>query len=244
MTRECVDEFLAENEKIAQAIKRIAENYSVADFVKVAEPVRAYVQDSENKKVDHISGCICNIRKGYLHLDMDSVEGRLTREYLEYLMEILTEKEEIEKVFYIVAYHYLTMLKQLGYQLTAASNAPFYLFGEEMCPLAKKNYKILYEKMEGNLFALVSHLYEDDLLYYNKVYRECGYSHHATKHFSLIENMVGFVHAVNRYEFDYEFEKALDVFIFKYRAIFTNQRLHVYMYREDREKVVSELVDV
>ena len=56
--------------------------------------------------------------------------------------------------------------------------------------------------------------------------------------------MVGFVYVVSRYEFDYEFEKVLDIFVFKYRAIFTNQRLHVYMYREDREKVVSELVDV
>ena len=38
MTKESVDEFLAENERFAQNIKRIAENYSMADFVKVSEP--------------------------------------------------------------------------------------------------------------------------------------------------------------------------------------------------------------
>lgn len=38
VTKESVDEFLAENERIAQNIKRIAENYSMTDFVKVSEP--------------------------------------------------------------------------------------------------------------------------------------------------------------------------------------------------------------
>ena len=138
------------------------------------------------------------------------------------------------------------MLKQLGYKLTSDynSNAPFPFHGDEMSPLAKSNYKKLYEKMDRELYTVINHFWEEDLIYYNKVYREFGYSHHATKHFSLIENMVGFVHAVSRYEFDYEFEKALNLFVFKYRAIFTNQRLHMYMYREDREKVVNELVDV
>lgn len=168
----------------------------------------------------------------------------MKNEYLEYLMSILLANEEADKVFYIVAYHYLTMLKQLGFQLTVANNVPFPFIGAEMSPLAKSNYKKLHEKVESNLYTLVSHLYEDDLTYYNKAYRECGYLHHATKHFSLIENMVGFVHAVSRYEFDYEFEKALNLLVFKYRAIFTNQRLHMYMYRENREKIIRELVDV
>ena len=184
MTKEYVDEFLDKNEKISQDIKRISENYSIADFVKVTEPVREYVQGSKNTKVECISGCICNIRKGQLRLDIDSVESRLMSEYLDYLMNILMVQEEIDKVFYIVGYHYLTMLKQLGYQLTVGKDAPFPFWGKEMSTLAKNNYKNLYEKKEGKLYSIINYFREDDLCFYNNVYRECGYSYHATKHFS------------------------------------------------------------
>ena len=244
MTKECVDEYLAKNEKIAQDIKRIAERYLISDFVKVTKPIQEYLQDNEYMKVERINGCLCNIRKRHLRLDMDSVESRLMKEYLEYIMNILTTKEDIDKVFYIVAYHYLTMLKQLGYQLTSAKEAPFPFWGNEMSPLAKKNYKCLQEIMDGRLDYVISYFSEEDLQLYNNAYRECGDSYHATKHFSLIEHIVGFVQVVDKYNFDYELTKVLDVFVLNYRAIFTNKRLHMYMYKEEREEVVRELVDM
>lgn len=39
MTKECIDDFLAKNESVAQDIKRIAENYLIADFVKTEKVI-------------------------------------------------------------------------------------------------------------------------------------------------------------------------------------------------------------
>lgn len=245
-TKESIDAYFSENDQFVQRIKRISENYSVADFVKVTESIRAYLQKESPAKVDTISGCIYNIRKGYLRLNIESVESRLTNEYLDYLLDVLKIKGDVDVVFYIVAYHYLSLVKQLGYCLTGDnnSNASFHFFGEEMSVSAKKNYERLHEMYNGRLYSILNYINEDDLIYYNKFYRKCGYTHHATKHFSLIENLDGFAPVVNRYEFDHEFEKALNLFIFKYRAIYTDEKLHLYMYPEMKEKVISELVDL
>lgn len=246
MTKESIDEFLSNNETIAQNIKKISENYSISDFVKVSKIIRDCIQNNTDTKVDMITGCIYNIREGYLRLDNESVENRLTREYLDYLLEILMIKENVDKVFYIVAYHYLALAKHLGYRLTATYNsvAPFPFHGTEMSALARRNYQNLQKTVEDRLFFVFNDFSEEDLKYYNNIYTECGYSYHATKHFSLIENLEGFVPVVSRYAFDYEFVKVLNVFIFKHRAIYTDEQLHVYIYRETKEKVINELVDV
>lgn len=246
MTKEVIDDFLSENEQLKQRIKRISQNYSISDFVKATEIIRDYIQNKESENVHGIWGCLYNIRKGYLRLDIESVESRLTNEYLEYLREILMSEEDIDKVFYIVAYHYLTLAKQLGYQLTGANNhdAPFSFMGDEMSPFAETNYKKLCKIFDDRLFGIVNYFNKEDLIYYNKVYRELGYTHHATKHFSLIEYLEGFAYVLSSYEFDFEFEKALELFIFRYRAIYTEERLHLYMRREVKDKVISKLVDV
>lgn len=246
MRKEIIDEFFTNNEEIKQRIKRISENYTVSDFVKVTEDVRDYMQNKDASGVDGVYGCIYNVRKGYLRLNIESVESRLTNEYLDYLKDILKANEEIDKAFYIVAYHYLTLTKQLGYVLTATNNsdAPFPFIGEEMSPLGKNNYLNLCEILNGRCFSIVNYIGEDDLKYYNSVYRECGWYYHSTKHFSLIEELEGFVKMVSRCEFDYEFEKVLNLFVFKYRAIYTGERLHSYISREKEEKVISNLVDI
>lgn len=246
MTRESIDEFLSKNEQIAQRIRRISEEYALSDFVKVVELVRERLKNSTASTLNCIFGCIYDIRKGHLRINVESVESRLTNEYLEYLLRILEREEVSDKVFYIVAYHYLTLAKQLGYQLTATHNsaAPFRFVGNEMCTLAKKNYAKLQELFDEGVFAVLNYFDEEDIKYYNKIYSECGYNHHAVKHFSLIENMMGFASIVSRYKFEYEFKKVLDLFVFHYRAIYTDERMHSYMYQETKEKVIRELVDI
>ena len=246
MTKEVIDDFLSENEQLKQRIKRISQNYSISDFVKATEIIRDYMQNKESENVHGIWGCLYNIRKGYLRLDIESVESRLTNEYLGYLREILMSEEDIDKVFYIVAYHYLTLAKQLGYNLTAErnDNAPFPFDGDEMSPFAEENYKKVKKVLGYRLFRIFKRFDKDDLIFYDKVYREFGYFHHATKHFSLIEYLEGFAYVLSTYEFDFEFEKALELFIFRYRAIYTEERLHLYMHREVKDKVISKLVHV
>lgn len=85
---------------------------------------------------------------------------------------------------------------------------------------------------------------EKDLVYYNTIYRECGYHHHATKHFSLIKYIVGFDELVSKYEFDFEFEKILDLFVFRYKAIYATDRLSPYMYSDVIEKIKTSLIDI
>lgn len=42
------------------------------------------------------------------------------------------------------------------------------------------------------MFGIVNNFTKEKLIYYNKVYRERGYTHYATKHFSLFEYFEGF----------------------------------------------------
>lgn len=246
ITKEVIDDFLADNEQIKQNIKRISDNFFLSDFVKVTEEVRDYLQNRDSSTIKCISGCLYNIRKEQFVLDIESVERRLTDEYLDYLFELLKTKENIDKVFYVVAYHYLTLAKHLGYQLTADrnDNARFPFDGDEMSPYAEDNYKKVKEILDDRLFRIFKRFSKDDLIFYNNVYCEFGYSHHATKHFSLIEHLEGFAYVLSAYEFDLEFEKVLELFIFRYRAIYTSERLYLYMRREVKNKVISNLVDV
>lgn len=140
----------------------------------------------------------------------------------------------------------MTLAKQLGYQLTAYNNdsACFPFEGDKLYPLAEENYKKVHKIFNDNSIRIFRHFSKDDLMFYNKIYRELGYTHHATKHFSLIEYLEGFVYVLSRYEFDYEFEKALELLIFRYRAVYTSERMHLYMRREVKDKVISKLVDV
>lgn len=236
MTKECIDDFLTKNESVVQNIKRLAEKYSVEDFVKAEKLILEYFETGVSLENQRISGCIYNVRNNSFRLNIESVESRLTIEYMEFLHDILTTREEIDKVFYILAYHYLTLCKQLGYQLTVADNAPFPFFGKRMSPLAKANYNSFKKIFEDRLYGVARCFDEDDLVYYNQCYRECGDHHHACKHFSLLKELVGFEFVVSKYEFCYEFERALNLFVFQYRAIYTTERLHMYMDREAKER--------
>jgi len=246
MTRKMIDDFLAKHEGTARQIKRISENYSISDFVKVTESVRGYFQNDDSVNVEGIYGCIYDIRRRDLRLYVESVEQRLTKEYLDYLIDIIKDDEEIDRVFYIVAYHYLSLCKQLGFDLTATQkdNVPFPVWGEEMSPLAKDNYEKIKKLHTERVHRLIPYFSKEDIMYYSDVYQNCGYSHHAVKYFSLIELLVGFNSIVGRMNYDYEFEKILDVFVFRYRAIFTGERLHIYLAREEKSKVISNLVDI
>lgn len=240
MTKECIDKFLMKEESIAREIKNIAENYTIEDFVKAEKTIQEYFETGIEPENVRIEGCIYDIRKGYFRLNIESVEQRLTIEYMEFLMDLLTMQEEIDKVFYIVAYHYLSLCKQVGYQLTEANNAPFPFLGDKMSPLAKTNYRSYQKIVDDRLYQVVRHFSESDLSYYNYCYRECGYHHHACKHYSLLQELVSFEFVVDRYEFRYEFERALKLLVFQYRAIYTTERLHIYIGPETKERIAKK----
>ena len=45
-------------------------------------------------------------------------------------------------------------------------------------------------------------------------------------------------------EFDCEFEKMLDLFVFRYKAIYSTDRLRPYMFTDEKEKIKKELMDI
>ena len=49
---------------------------------------------------------------------------------------------------------------------------------------------------------------------------------------------------VSRYDFDDEFERRLDLFVFRYKIIYTTEFLFVYMDRETKEKVINSLINL
>ena len=246
MLREEIDEFLNLHKDIAATIERISKQYVLSDFVKADEACKQYFENKDESNIGEIHGCLYNEREKRLRLDIESPDSRLTIEYMELLTDVISIKEDINKVFYIVAYHYLTLCKQLGYKLTEADRAPFPFMGPEMSPLAKRNYKKYEEFAESRLDGIVYFFSEEELLYYNTIYRECGYHHHATKHFSLIGYLLDLNHTVNinRYRFDYGFDQILDAFVFRYKAIYTVERLGKYMFPDTKERIMKSLADI
>ena len=227
--KESIDSFLMNNEEIAKGIKNLAKNYYVSDFVKVQKTCKEYFETGKELGKNELYGCIYNERDDEFRLNIESPERRLTNEYLEFLHEILLDDNVFDKVFYIVAFHYLSLGKHMGYRLTTANNVPFPVESKrEIFPLGKRNLKKLEEIREDSLFDVVRCLRESDILYYYNMYSEFGYHHHATKHFSLLAYLNDFDLMADRYDFEYKVGDAIDLFVFRYKAVFTKDKLGLY----------------
>jgi hypothetical protein len=55
---------------------------------------------------------------------------------------------------------------------------------------------------------------------------------------------MGFDNIISKYEFDNRFEQMLDLFVFRYKAIYTTEQLGRYMYSDVKEKIKKSLVDI
>jgi len=239
MTKEYIDSILKENEDIANDIKRIAEHYTLSDFVKAPQNVWDHFVKSEFFD-NHIGWYIYDNRNDYLCMYSENTGYRLTSEYANFLRHLLNNYKAVDTVFYIVAYHYLSLGKQLGYDLTGDHYSRFPFFGDKMSPLAQKRYKKLQIIHNDNdLYDTIKSFDEKDLNYYNHFHRIIDCYHHATKYFSLLNYLIHFDSFTKKYEFHRRFEDALDLFIFRYKIIFTDQLIHSYTERE----IIDSLVD-
>lgn len=244
MVREEIDQFLKDNQEIAREIEKIATKYTMTDFVKVGRECKDYFDNEGELEGAGIYGCLYNQREDHMLLDMDDVERRLVHEYMEFLYKIIKENDDTDKVFYIVAFHYLSLCKEIGYDLTESDRAPFPFLGEKISPLGKSNFEKYKEILNGGFINILSCIGIDDLAYYNKIYRNCGYHHHATKYFSLINFEIRSSCLISRYEFDYEFKRKLDIFVFRYKGIYTTERLWTYTDSETKKRVKESLTNI
>lgn len=243
--KESIDSFLIAHKDVAEEIKILAKNYSVSDFIQVTTTCKDYFKGGKRPENRTISGCIYDIRGDNFRLDIESAESRMTCEYLDFVVDAFRDNEIENKVFYIVAYHYLALGKHLGYNLTGRNGAPFTVFEDgAVSPRGKRHLEELQKICEGELYSLVKYLSEADILYYNTFYSSYGYHHHATKHFSLLADLDVFNLMVRKHEFKCQVRYAIDLFVFRHKAIFTTDRLRSYTSGDDIEKIRKNLVNI
>lgn len=243
--KQMIDDYLKGHKEITVDIKKIADNYQLNDFVKVDKLSKTYFNGEKlPDDVSGIYGCLFSERENRLLLYTDGPESRLVNEYMELIREAVSVKDRSNSVFYIIAFHYLTLCKEWGYLLTEAQYAPFTFLEKEISPRAKHIYEKYLEICDNDLSGLICYLSMDDLRYYNSIYREFGYYHHATKYFSLLNYMIGTENITNRLRLDDVLEKLLDVFIFRYKAIYTTEYLGIYTNSDTRKKVIESLINI
>lgn len=244
MTREDIDIFLKSEPEIHDKIRKIAENYSISDFIKMDKSIGHRLAIKSEYDEDTIYCCIYNVKNNMLLLDTDSVERRLASEYFDFLFEIFKTDETVNNIlFYIVAYHYLCMCKQIGYDFTSSDNALFFMSGDKLLPRAVTNLNRLHDMYNEGFDEVIEFITEEDLLYFNNILRNCGWHHHSVKHFSLLLELLRYKMPINKVYFNDAVEKALDLFVFRYKAIFTTKRMFIYMIPDERNEIIENLVD-
>ncbi len=187
---EIIDDFLQNEKDACNFLDKIAKMYRLCDFVLVDKNTKEYLISGKNNGFEFSYRCIYNNRVKSLYLNTDRVEDRLASNYMDFLWDVLTLKEEENKVKYILAYHYLEMLMQLAYMLTISSESLFTFGGTEMMPMGEKKYA-LYENVKyGELHDMVPYISKDRLAEYTRIFYQYNYSDSRTKHYSLMEYLL------------------------------------------------------
>ena len=242
---EIISEFLQNEKRENDFIDKLAGTYTLNDFVLVDMDIKSVLEDENTDGFESIYGCMYCCRGRYLNLDIDSVEHRLTNMYLDFLWNVLAMEDEKEKVRYILAFHYLGMLEQLAFQLTVSSGAPFHSWGEELSHIGKQLYDSYKEVREGRLRDLIPYVSEEGIRKYNRIFYQYRYSYHNAKHYSLLEYKLNRERIMGtEWEVEEGFIDMIDLFLFRYKAIFVTERLSAFMPTATREKVIESLVEV
>ena len=172
MTKEIIDTFLDNNNAIKNSIKNISKNYTLNDFVLFSDVARDHFKRRNGADMAPVYGCICGVRDRSLRVDVDSVESRLTIEYLQLISELLEAHDEIDIVYYIVAYHYLTLCEEVAFEYTIANYAIFPFCGRDLSPLAKRRLKEYHKIQDGDFYRLMECIDEENLMYFNHIFDE------------------------------------------------------------------------
>ncbi len=242
--KEIIDDFLLNEKKTCSFLDKLVEKYKLSDFVMVNSAIKEYLAGGEIQDIEKMQGCICLWHEKQFNLEFDSVERRLNWNYLDFLWMVLQLKEK-DKVRYILAYHYLYMISQLAFQLAITSNAPFDFSGMEMSPLGEERYALYEEVRYGKIHDIVPYISKASLVNYYRIFYQYGREHHSVKHYSLLEYIL---RREDTFKTDWELEKEfvdmLDIFLFRYKAIFSTELPRAYVNDLDREKIINSLVEI
>lgn len=227
MTKAEIESFLKRNADITKRIKRISVKYSLNDFVMVTDKIKDVWQNKTD--LSPVYGCIADVRGKNLLLLSDRSFVRLSQEYMDFIREmIIMDCKDI--VFYIVAYHYLSLCCQLGYRLTAADDAVFPYSSGQMTQYAKDSYEEYTNILLEGLHKLFRRITKYDLDYYNKIYLELERRSRRSGCYSIIGWLLDFDSIIDMYELEDKLKLLLDVFVFRYKVVYADMDLSRYPY--------------
>ena len=243
--RMIIDEFLQNEKDESVFLKKLSTRYSLRDFVMVDNNIKEILGGKEIDGCDSVNGSLFDYRAKRLCLDDDSVERRLSYQYLDFIWCLLELKEDVNIVLYILTYHYLAMIKQIAFQLIIMDRAPFSFNGDKISPLGKENYELYKEFHYGKFGDLTPYIPEECLEKYNDIFYKYRCDHHAIKHYSLLEYMLQHEEICGcGFELGSEFVRLLNSFVAQYKAIFSTEKIWAYMFASVEEKIISSLIDV
>lgn len=242
ITKNYIDDYLSNNTDLKLEIISLSYKYNLSDFILITPELNEnFIYN--NKSVNKLSGVLLQPRIGHFRIDVKSFEERLTREYISFILHIINNREVVDKVYYIVAYHVLCLGKHYGYILTEANNCPFPAdpIGGAY-PLAKKRLN-QWNTDELYIFKdFASFFYEEDALFFNSIYNDFGEHFHSTKHFSLIKDLIDIEIFINKRTYLKLSGLLLDNFTFNYKVIFTSREISIYTTKEEFDKIHNELI--
>lgn len=244
MYKELIEEYLSNEELDREYIERLASKYSLNEFVQTDQYVKAYLNGTAGSFDKRIAGCLLMCREGHFYFSADHAEQRLIIEYLDFMMEILAVREKVNCVQYIITFLYLTYIQQIGYMLTETDMAPFQLWNDKFTLYGEKNYEQYKEMRYSSLHEMITYISEEDIIADNRLLYQYRWQHHAVKHFSLLEKILQREHIYGSFEQKLEFEGMLDLFLFRYRAIFSTERMYEYMNYDLQAEIISSLTDL
>ncbi|SFU88605.1 hypothetical protein SAMN05216540_11716 [Butyrivibrio sp. M55] len=240
--KEMINEFLANEKEECDFLKRAAKKYNLNEFVMVDKNIKSILSGKMIDGCEDINGCMFDYREKDLRLNVDSVELRLANQYLGFIKQLLEEKEK-DIVLYILAFHYLAMIKQFAYQLVVSNKAPFWGCDSDFNTSGKSNYKLYQELCIGKFGGMIPFLSEACIAKYNNIFYKYGFDSHSTKHFSLIEYMLKHENMYgDGFSLCNEFVYMLNSFCFQFKAIYTTEKMWPYMFKANKDYIINSLI--
>lgn len=181
-------------------------------------------------------------RKDKIRINVESYERRLTNEYIGLAVYLCNNVEVDKRVFYLVAYHILSIGKHYGFRLTEMEGCPFPIYYKEnLTPLAKSRLEKFNDKNSFLYKDVASYFGEQDALFFNNILHEFSDHYHLTKHFSLILDLIDNKALINSMNFFKVCEMYLDTFILNYKILLLTKYICMYTPKSELDEIKNDI---
>lgn len=230
-----IDKYLDSNIDLKNDITKIAEQYVLNDFVYLGEKLE------DIKRKDTYSYIIDIRKKAVYYPPFGTSISRLRDEYCELLNTIINDQSVLDKVFYIVAYHVLSIGQQYGYDLTEAHQAQFgldsdgKLFPDEIAFMDK------WDSVHDDDYYTY-YIKQEDIQFFRNILLNYDYHSANTKHFSLIAEYIRLPRIINNRYFIELANLAIEHYVFHYRIAITTYDLSPFATKEEKNSFIDKII--